>query len=452
LPVDVDSRFLKEGWAPRRGVQTDVKGAILAAGLGRRMDPLTVSHLPKPMFPLGGRTPMLELWVRGFVDSGITDVSMNLCVLPDTIRGHFGSGSKFAASIRYLEESIPSGTLGGVCKQALGGQAKKVLPDEGDSPLEPFSGSTLIVPSGDIVANFGAELLEEAYDLHKRSGSAFSMILVPVPWARRRDFGTAVLDRPADHKGLLSSVGKVIEFREKDPASPSNLNNASIYFIEMELLRTLDAYRTPARAEEENPFYDFGKHVFPALLGQIPYVSLPKKFQLLGFQYDGTWFDVGQKRDYLRVNEALLDGKIHLELPYEKFPWGFCGSHSTVNFEKATIIPPVVIGDHCVIEAGATIGPYAIIGDDWIIERGARIQHSVLWGRYPFFTADGRKVGVEEGQLVDRHEVRKDSVVEECIVVGGTVAGHQREKTIDLLENGDLDVISIDHIPDGSRA
>ena len=451
MPVDVDSSFIKEGWAHERAIQGDVRCAILAAGLGRRMDPLTISHLPKPMFPLGGRTPMLELWVRGFVNSGIQDLSMNLCVLPDAIRRHFGHGSKFAANIRYVDEAVPSGTLGGVCKQALGNQAKKVLPDEETPPFEPFAGSTLVVPSGDIVANFGAEILEEAYDIHKGSGAAFSMVLVPVPWNRRRDFGTAVLDRPEEHKGHLSRVGKVIEFREKDPNSPSNLNNASIYFIEMELIRALDAYRTPADAETKNPFYDFGKHVFPALLGKIPYVSLPKSFQLLGLQYDGSWFDVGQKRDYLRVNESLLDGRIHLELPYEKFPWGFCGSYSTINFGDITIIPPVVIGDHCVIEAGTTLGPYAIIGDDWIIERGARIQHSVLWSRYPFFTSDGREVSVEEGLLVDRHQVRKDAIVEECIVVGGTVDGHQKDKTIDMLENGDSSILSIDHVPDGSR-
>jgi NDP-sugar pyrophosphorylase family protein len=452
LPVEVDAKFWSSCWAHKRQVQGKIKAAILAAGLGRRMDPLTVSHLPKPMFPLGGRTPMLELWVRGLVGSGIADVSMNLCVLPEPIRRHFNDGSKFVANIQYVEETVPSGTLGGVCKQALGRNAKKVMARERSLLLEPFAGETLIVPSGDIVANFGPDLLEEAYDIHKKAGAALSMVLVPVPWERRRDFGTAVLGHAEERKGLLSTVGPVADFREKDPDSPSNLNNASIYFIEMDLLRALDPYRTPADPRVKDPCYDFGKHVFPALLGQLPYLPLGNRFPLLGIQFNGTWFDVGQKRDYLRVNEALLDGKIDLTMPYEKYPWGYCGSNVTVEFHKVKIIPPVVIGDNCVIEAGATLGPYAIIGDDWIIERDARICHSVLWSRYPFFAQDGHEVDRHEGQLVDRHQVRRRASVHECIVVGGTLEGELHEKTVDLLENGDLSLLSIDHVPSGPRA
>jgi mannose-1-phosphate guanylyltransferase/phosphomannomutase len=258
------------GWAAKRQDNTKIRAAILAAGLGSRMNPLTVNHLPKPMFPLGGRIPMLERWVRGMVASGITSVSMNLCVLPKPIRTHFGDGSKFEASIQYVEEAVPSGTLGGVCKQALGSNAKRVLSDELPVPFAPFAGETLIVPSGDIVANFGPELLQEAYDLHKKKGAAFSMVLVPVPWDRRRDYGTAVLSRVEERKGLISAAGEITEFREKDPESPSNLNNASIYFIEMDLIRTLDPYRTAADHHSKDPCYDFGKHVFPALLGKVP--------------------------------------------------------------------------------------------------------------------------------------------------------------------------------------
>jgi NDP-sugar pyrophosphorylase family protein len=452
VTVEVDSKFWSDCWAHKRQIQGKIKAAILAAGLGRRMDPLTVSHLPKPMFPLGGRSPMLELWVRGMVASGITDVSMNLCVLPEPIRRHFNSGAKFMANIQYIEETVPSGTLGGVCKQALGRNAKKIMPRERGLLFEPFAGETLIVPSGDIVANFGPELLEEAYDIHKKSGAALSMVLVPIPWERRRDFGTAVLGQVEERKGLISTVGPITDFREKDPDSPSNLNNASIYFVEMDLLKALDPYRTPADPRVKDPCYDFGKHVFPALLGQLPHLPLGKRFPLLGIQFNGTWFDVGQKRDYLRVNEALLDGKIDLTMPYEKYPWGYCGSNVTIEFHKVRIIPPVVIGDNCVVEAGATLGPYAIIGDDWIVERDAHIRHSVLWSRYPFFAQDGHEVDTHEGQLMDRHQVRRRASLQECIVVGGTLEGELHEKTVDLLENGDLSILSIDHVPDGPRA
>jgi mannose-1-phosphate guanylyltransferase/phosphomannomutase len=452
LPIQFDPSFWEDCWTYKKGVQDDIKCAILAAGLGRRMDPLTARHLPKPLFPLGGKIPMAEVWVRRLVESGITDVSMNLCVLKDTIKRYFRDGTKLGARIGYVEEDTPSGTLGGVCKQALGAKAKQVFPGESMPRTPEFRGSTMIVPSGDIVTNFGSELLEEMYEVHKRVGAAFTVILVPVPWERRIDYGTVILDQPETCKGILSQSGRIQEFREKDPDSPSNLNNASIYMIDMDLIRTLDPLRTEARTDLDEGFYDFGKHVFPALLGQLPYLRLPKDFLLWGLQYDGAWFDVGQKRDYLRVNEYLLDGKLNIELPYEKLPWGHLGSNVTIDFSRVNIRPPVVIGNNCIIEPNTTLGPYAVIGDGWIVEDRVTIKNSVLWERYSFFGDDGAEISVRERELVDRHEVRRGVTIEESIVAGGAIQADIREQTVDVLEDGELGILPIDYVPSGPRA
>jgi mannose-1-phosphate guanylyltransferase / phosphomannomutase len=395
---------------------------------------------------------MAEVWVRRLVESGITDISMNLCVLRETIKRHFRDGTKFGATIRYVEEDIPSGTLGGVCKQALGSRAKRVRADEILPTEEAFRGTTMIVPSGDIVTNFDSDLLEEMYEIHKQVGAAFTVILVPVPWERRRDFGTVVLRDPEDRCGMLSKSGRIEEFREKDPHSPSNLNNASIYMIEMELLRALDPLRTEARPDVTEPFYDFGKHVFPAMLGCLPYVSLPKDFLLWGLQYDGAWFDVGQKRDYLRVNEYVLDGKLRIDLPYEKLPWGYLGSGVVIDFARVTIHPPVVIGNNCIIGPRSSLGPHAVVGDGWILEDGVSIRHAVLWERYPFFSQNGAEISVEERKLVDRHEVRQKVTIEESIVVGGAIRSDIREQTVDVLEDGEIGILPIDYVPSGPRA
>ncbi len=203
MPIDFDPTFWEDSWTYRRSVQRKLKCAILAAGLGKRMDPLTARHLPKPLFPLGGKVRMAEVWVRRAVKSGIVDVSMNLCVLSETIKRYFQDGTKFGAGISYVEENKPSGTFGGVCKQGLGDQAKRFFADEDSARTEEFKGSTLIVPSGDIVTNFGAELLEEMYDIHKRAGAALTAVLVPVDWSRRKDFGTAILDHPQSLQGIV---------------------------------------------------------------------------------------------------------------------------------------------------------------------------------------------------------------------------------------------------------
>ena len=181
-------------------------------------------------------------------------------------------------------------------------------------------------------------------------------------------------------------------------------------------------------------------------------MSLSKEYSLCGIQYDGKWFDVGQKRDYLSVNKSLLDGDIDITIPYEKLSWGYLGNNTSIDFSKVTIIPPVIIGNNCIIEAGATIGPYAVIGDDWIVEKNAKILNSVLWQRYSFFTKDGREITADERKLVDRHQIRSGVKVDECIVVGGTIQKDIIEKTVDVLEDGELSILPIDYIPKGQRA
>ncbi len=451
MPIEFGPDFWERSWTYQQGVNGRIKAAILAAGLGRRMDPLTVRHLPKPLFPLGGKIPMAEVWVRRLVESGITDISMNLCVLAETIRRHFRDGAKFAADISYVDEHNPSGTLGGVCKQVLGERAK-ALPSEiaGQLPRE-FGGSTVIVPSGDIVTNFGAELLQEMYDIHRRAGAALTMVLVPVPWERRKDYGTVVLGSSGEHRGMFSKSARIEQFREKDAESPSNLNNASIYLIEKELLEVLDPLRTEASPDQKEPFYDFGKHVFPAMLGELPQVRLSRDFLLWGVQYDGKWFDVGQKRDYLLVNEYLLDGDLNINLPYEKLAWGYLGNNVSIDFSRVTIRPPVILGNDCVVERGAVLGPYAVIGDGWVVESEAHIRHSVLWERYSFFDDEGNEIPAQERRVVDRHEVRRGVTVDGCIVVGGAIREDIRDKTVDLEEDGSLAILPIDFVPEGVR-
>lgn len=375
---------------------------------------------------------------------------MNLSFLAETIKDYFQDGTKFAAKINYVNEATPSGTLGGVCKQALGAEAKRTPADEQHQAIEAFTGSTLIAPSGDIVTDFGTELLEQMYDIHKKVGAAFTMVLVPVPWERRKDFGTVVLEKPEKLNGLISKSGEVREFVEKDPNSPSNLNNASIYMIEMELLKALDDLRTEAALDVAEPFYDFGKHVFPAMLGRLPNVSLDKKFPLWGIEYDGNWYDVGQKRDYLKVNEHLLDGKVEIPLPYESLPWGYLGSDVDIDFSRVNIIPPVVIGNNCVVEPAVTLGPYAVIGDGWRIRKGARLHHSVLWERYAYH-AEGREISAEDRRLTDKHELRSGVSVEHSIIAGGDIDRDVREQTVHVDAEGQTQILSIDYVPEGPR-
>ena len=435
-------------WAARP--PHSLRAAILAAGLGKRLEPLTRFLRPKPLWPLGGKNAIAELWLRKIAEAGIRDVSMNVCVLADAVRAHFGTGARYATELSYVYEAEPSGTLGGVCKQVFGSAAHTV---PGETPLRgpaPFTGSTVLVPSGDIVTNLDAALLEELCDLHRERGAALTLLVTPIPPERRKDFGTAVIPDPEKRSGPLSLCGRVERFAEKDPNSPSLLNNASVYLIDRQLLQELDRRRT--RIDAPEPFYDFGKHVFPTLLDLQSKGGLGGgKYPIFAVQYDGMWFDVGNKRDYLAVHRSLLDGEIDVPPAYEPLPWGQLGTDVDIDLGRVEIHAPVIIGHGCRIEPGATLGPYTVIGDGWTISSGARVSHSVLWERYAFHGRDGRTLSARERTEVDRHEVGPVEV-RQSIVAGGTLDVDVIEQTAQVLEDCSLERLSIDWVPSGPRA
>jgi len=439
-------------WAQKKNQTENIKALLLAAGLGSRMLPLTDHHIPKPMFPLGGKIPMIESWIQKFTASGIKTTAMNLCVLNQTLKDYFKDGAKYGMKIEYVEEDFPSGTFGGACKQTLGHSAKKTYAEEKMTAISPFHGSTVFIISGDIVSNFGVDELERLYEIHKQKGAAFTMVLTPVPWEHRGEFGTVQLDSPEILDQPFSKSGRIIDFREKDPNSPSNLNNSSIYIMETELLKLLDPFRTEAKVGIENPFYDFGKHVFPCMLNKLNYIPLPRDFVLWGIQYDELWFDVGRKRDYLDVNKSVLDGKLKIDMPFEKHPWGYMGTDVSIDFSRVKIIPPVSIGDNCVIGKNSVIGPYAVIGDDWNIGEGVQIKNSVLWPPYEYYHNNNNRIDPREWKSLDKHEVCPNVCIDTSIVVGGTIDENMVEKTVTVNSEGKTVIHSIDFVPKSPRA
>ena len=89
-----------------------MKAIILAAGYGKRMDPLTRTT-PKPLLRVGGQT-LIERQVQRLVRAGIKELVINLHHLGEQIEGYLGSGEKFGASICYSREPQLLETAGGI--------------------------------------------------------------------------------------------------------------------------------------------------------------------------------------------------------------------------------------------------------------------------------------------------------------------------------------------------
>lgn len=91
------------------------RAMVLAAGLGTRMRPLTLSR-PKPLVEVGGKT-LLDHALDGLVAAGVTHVAVNVHYLARQIEDHLGQrGDMFVSISDERAELLDSG--GGV-KQAV---------------------------------------------------------------------------------------------------------------------------------------------------------------------------------------------------------------------------------------------------------------------------------------------------------------------------------------------
>ena len=87
---------------------------ILAAGLGKRMQPLT-ANLPKPLLQVGGKS-LIERQIERLKDAGVTELVINHFYLGQMIEEHLGDGSALGVKIIYSREPIQLETAGGIIK------------------------------------------------------------------------------------------------------------------------------------------------------------------------------------------------------------------------------------------------------------------------------------------------------------------------------------------------
>ena len=89
-------------------------GMILAAGLGKRMQPLTLKT-PKPLLEINNYT-LLERAINLFISHGVQEISINVHYLSDQIKS-FINRKKFKVKITISnEENLLLDTGGGVLK------------------------------------------------------------------------------------------------------------------------------------------------------------------------------------------------------------------------------------------------------------------------------------------------------------------------------------------------
>ena len=105
------------------GIRRPTRAMVLAAGIGKRMRPITVTT-PKPLVEVGGRA-LIDRALDRLAEAGVTSVVVNVHYLPDLIRVHVGRRRSPKIVISDERDQLLD----------TGGAIAKALPSLGEEPF-----------------------------------------------------------------------------------------------------------------------------------------------------------------------------------------------------------------------------------------------------------------------------------------------------------------------------
>lgn len=226
-----------------------MRAMILAAGLGKRMRPLTLTK-PKPLLEVAG-IPLIEYHVKALVSAGCIDIVINHSWLGEQIEAYLGAGEQFGARISYSVEPELLETAGGI---------RKALPLLTAGGEEAF-----LVVNGDIFTDYPFKrlLVEEV--------KAPYLVLVPNPSHNLAgDFGL--------FEGML------------DPHLGEKYTYSGVSVLPVAMFQELELDK-------------------PEALGPILHRAIDSK-QVSAELYEGYWVDVGTPERLGQVDQWIKEQKI----------------------------------------------------------------------------------------------------------------------------------------------
>jgi len=228
---------------------------ILAGGFGKRLGG-SLGDLPKPMLPVMGR-PFLEWAVLLLTSLGFRSIVLSIGYRRAVIRDFFGTGARWGAKIRYVEEEEPLGTAGALGAASAETRSADVLVLNGDT-------FCLCDPAG-------------FYGFHRSCGAKATLCCVRATDASR--YGTVLFD----------GRGRVRSFSEKGAAG-SGWINAGLYWMRSGFLRAM-AGRGPLSLERE---------VLPGATDG----------RLCAYCSDGDFIDIGTPGDLAWAEEFMRRNRL----------------------------------------------------------------------------------------------------------------------------------------------
>jgi glucose-1-phosphate thymidylyltransferase len=280
-----------------------MKAIIPVAGAGTKLRPHTYTQ-PKALIPLAGKT-ILSIIVDQLKEAGITDFIFIIGYLGEKIQD-FVTHQYPELTCHFITQNERYGTGHAI------DLTKSIVGDD-----------EVLIVLGDTIAE---------YDVHEVMNSPHSMLGVKKV-DDPRNFGVAEISED----GFISRVV------EKPAIPKSNMALVGVYKI-----RETATLFTCLKKIQENNIRTYDEFNLTDALECM--IQQGAKFRAIKVQ---NWFDCGKKESLLESNAILL----------KKFGGNVSQEH---GFKNSIIIPPVSIGDGCIIQ-NSVIGPNVAIGDNTIL-------------------------------------------------------------------------------------
>lgn len=327
------------------------KAMIMAAGVGSRLEPLTLS-VPKPLIPVANR-PVMDILFEKLKMINVSDVICNTYYLADQIINRY-SKNNIGINFNYIKEENLSGTAGGLkkCQNFFN------------------KGETFLVLSADGLTNAD---LEKGIETHLNSNAIATIGIKKIPHEEVSHFGVVVTD----------NNGFITEFQEKPSVeeAKSNYINTGIYIFDYEIFNYIP----------ENTFYDFAKNVFPKLLAEK---------SINTFEISDYWTDIGTIAQYRQSVKDLFNKECNFRhsdiiktsngrylkgnstIPVGTCIYGDCTIGNDCQIGKNVTIKDSIIWDNVVIEDNVTITD-CVIASNCKIEKN--IENLIIGANQSFF-------------------------------------------------------------------
>ena len=355
-------------------------GLLLAGGQGSRLKLLT-KNVAKPAVPFGGKYRIIDLALSNATNSGITDIAILTQYKPFELNAHLGIGAPwdFDKGIGGLRILSPYESESG--GRWFTGTANAIY--ENIDSIDIMDPEFVLILSGDHIYKMN---YKKMLKYHKDNEADCTIAVIEVPWEEASRFGILNTD----------PNNKIIEFDEKPEKPKNNKASMGIYIFNWDVLKKY-------LIEDENDTNsenDFGKNIVPKMLNDGR--------NLVAFEFQGYWKDVGTVRSYWESNLDLLipgndldlfDRSWRIYTNNPNLPPQFISETAEVNNtminEGCNIAGKVdnsVLFSNVRIEEGATVQNSVLLSNS-IVKSGAEINNAIIMEDVVVDT--DRKIGVE---------------------------------------------------------